>query len=179
MLTNSKKKLWVALAACYFTVGEAAAEDPVDRGNIFVSASYGYQFFDNKRTLEDRSYGGVALGLSFTTSWSASLFYSRMKAELSSGERHRFENYYLQGKHYFMASNPVRPYVVAGVGETFLAEGNITSDATIHSGVGVHWVVNPKVAFQVDYRYFYSFNGEFNDQSTMASLVYRFAEGER
>ncbi len=59
------------------------------------------------------------------------------------------------------------------------AEGKLYSDTVVHSGVGLHWVLHPKWALQVDYRYFKGFGDGYADQTLMSTVVYRFADGEK
>lgn len=173
-----KKRIWL-LVGLIFSAGQANAEDPVDTSIIFMSATLGYYDFDSDRYLDNREFGGLSLGLHFNRQWSASLFYSRSHPESTVEENHRFENYYVQGKYYWMGQETLRPYLVFGLGEILQGEGKVSSETTLHSGVGVHWVIDPKWALQADWRYMYSFDDSNNDQTLMTTIVYRFGEGER
>ena len=171
-----KAALLVVFCLCS---GSAFAEDPVTKSIVFLSASYGYIDYDNDRDLKDRDMGGVALGLHFNRKWSASLFYSRSHPDSELGGSDRFENYYAQGKYYWRSEDSLRPYVVVGLGEMLGAEGKAYSDTVIHTGIGLHWTLQPKWALQLDYRYFKGFGDGFADQTLMSTIVYRFAEGEK
>ena len=182
MRIDSNPSLFIqtlALALVFVLPVSANAQDPVDRSIIFMAANYGYMNYDADRQFDDRDFGGVTMGLHFNRRWSASLFYSRSHPDNQTGDNNRFENYYVQGKRYWREHSPWRPYVVLGLGEMLQGEGRVASDAAIHGGVGVHWAINPKWAWQLDYRYFYAFNDSFQEQSLMASIVYRVGDGER
>ncbi|MBV1916257.1 MAG: porin family protein [Pseudomonadales bacterium] len=155
------------------------AEQPVDYSVIFISASYGYTAYDSDRNIKDDSIRGAALGLHIGRRWSASLFYSRADPSSTVGEDYRYENYYTQGKYYFLVETNLRPYVVFGIGEVMIEKQSVSSDTAVHSGVGVHWALSPKWAVQFDYRYFYEKKNSHTDQSVMSTLVYRFGDGER
>lgn len=155
-----------------------AQEDPVDRGIVMLGLSYGYYDFDKERLLDNRDFGGMSLGLHFTKSFSMALFYSRTYATIESNEKRRFENYFVEGSWYFNTDSVLRPYLVAGLGETLQGEGKIADDTTMQLGLGLNWVINPKWSLRGDWRYLQVLDESAADQMFMTTLVYRFQDGE-
>lgn len=169
----------LALIASLFMPIAAHAEDPIDRSIIFVAAHAGLIHFDSKRHFEDRDFGGLSLGLHLNRSWSTSLFYSRSHPESGLGRNVRFENYFVQVKHYWRGESQWRPYLVGGLGETIQDREEDRSSTTAHAGLGMHYAINAKWAGQLDYRYFSALHDGFQDKTLMTSLIYRFGTGER
>lgn len=166
----------IALLSMSFTV---QAEDPIDRSIIFIAANFGFMNFDADRQFKDRDFGGVSLGLHLNRTWSTSLFYSRSHPESSLGRNFRFENYFVQVKHYWREHERLRPYITGGLGETILDREQSSSDTTAHAGVGLHYAINEKWAGQMDVRFFNSLSEGLKEESLMGSIVYRFGKGER
>ena len=169
----------LALTAFLLMPFAAQAEDPIDRSIIFVAANAGFINFDSKRQFEDRDFGGLSLGLHLNRSWSTSLFYSRSHPESGLGRNVRFENYFVQVKHYWRGVSQWRPYLVSGLGETILDREQKSSSTTAHLGLGMHYAISAKWAGQLDYRYFSALKDGFQDTTLMTSLIYRFGKGER
>lgn len=166
--------------AIFLSVSFAAqAQDPIDRSIIFIAGSYGYMKFDDAKQFEDRTIGGISLGLHLNRTWSTSLFYSRSHPESQLGRNYRYENYFVQIKRYWREHSPWRPYLTAGLGEAILDRENDSANTTGHVGVGMHYAINKKWAGQLDYRYFSALHESFQEQSLMTSIVYRFGKGER
>lgn len=181
MLINSKINVrcaWVAAMLAVWLSHSLAQADPVDPGIITVAASYGSYDFADQRNLDNRDFAGAALGLHFSKSFSTALYYSRSHAEGDVNDKRRFENYYVEGLFYGNTESQWRPYVALGLGEILQAEGKISSETTLHTGLGLHWRLSPKWALRADWRYFYSFDEDIADQTFMTTAVFRFAGGE-
>jgi hypothetical protein len=159
-----------------------ANAETITTGIVELTAGAGYYHFDSKRDIEDTPYYGMGLGMYFGRSHAIVVNYSKAWSEdkYTTTEEVKIRKFHIDGMHFFNAEHNVRPFVVAGFGNTDVTEGNNTKYDETHfnGGFGLHYRFTPNWSMRADARNFYSIDTETNDQTLMMTVAYRFAGGE-
>ncbi|QSP93880.1 porin family protein [Marinobacter salinisoli] len=175
MFISSERWRLIVFSVLLVAATAAQCADPVTRRIIYFGATYGQYDFASKRGLDDRQFPGVSLGLQFTEQVSMALFYTRADVTANDGRpRYRLENYFLEGAWYFNIAERFRPYVVAGIGETQEAKGDISAATTVNGGAGIKWRFNQHWAAKLDGRALFSLDDDLTDKAIMTSIEYHF-----
>lgn len=159
------------------------AEDEIDSSIIEFSAGTGYMAFDSERSMTDEPFGGFSMGVAFSRHWSFLLQYTRLNNEFQGEQTYdvKVQKYHVDTIYHFNTENNWRPYVVAGIGEIefkrSIAEDDDEYQANL--GLGLAYRFTPNWFLRCDARNFFSLGQTRNDQTYMASLVYRVGSGER
>jgi len=158
----------------------SSTKDPVDTGIIGVSYGVGQTNLDDTWGVEGDSTTEYSLGLYFTRQFSSRVIYSKDKfTDRLTHAEINYENYSLDSQYYFNAKNDLRPYLIAGFGETLWLREIDTKRFQVNAGVGVHYKLNSNFALQLDWRFYHSTNAKTSDHNTSFRLVYLLGNGER
>jgi len=158
-------------------------KDPIDTGIIGISYGAGYISADDRWQVENDQTIEYSLGLYFTRTYSARVFYSKAKlANLNNGislSDVYYETYSLDGQYYFNTQNDFRPYITAGFGEIIWQKNDELKTFQVNLGTGVHYKLNNNFALQADWRHYHSTRTNTSENAFSARVVYLFGKGER
>lgn len=136
----------------------AVANDDIE--TIYINPFAGYQYFDDKRDLDEEATYGFGLEYRFLPQWAVEAVYSRANPDIkgSSGDVD-FEEVRVDGLYYFGSqSDKVNPYLAAGVGHADFDGGTSTTPGTEHDetrvnlGGGVRYNMTDLVSLRADLR---------------------------
>ena len=151
--------------------------DPVDTGIVGLSAGGIWVDLDNKWGLNNAYGRQFSLGLYFTRNFSTRLSYSRAESEArQNNDKLVYENYGLDMQYYLNSQSDWRPFLSAGVGEIMFEKKQ--TYLQINGGLGLHYKINNNWAVQSDYRHYYSFRTNTNENQLGTAIIYRFGKGE-
>ena len=132
------KKFYLSavMAATPIVTGSAAmAAD--DTGVWYVSPMAQYHFLDNKRVSQSDVGYQLGLGYDFASNLAAELNYGQGGFKIkNSGASQRLTNYSLDLLWKFMPESTVRPYLLAGAGETEDSIGGVNNHHAAAAEVG-------------------------------------------
>ena len=158
------------------------AKDIVDRSIIELSPGLGYYTFDSERNLTDTEMAGMGFGIHFSRRWATILNYTASNPEGTgsiAGEQVDMQNFHVDIYRYFNIKQPLRPYVVAGLGRmNIVYEGYDDWDTQWNGGLGLSYRITPKWFVRGDGRILYTQSGHYTDYAYMLQLVFRLLEGE-
>lgn len=150
----------VALLAAAIST-PALAEDDIQ--TVYLNPFAGYQYFGDKRDLDEEATYGFGLEYRFLPQWAVEAVYSRSEPDrkYTSGDVD-FEEMRVDGLYYFGSqSDKLNPYLAAGVGHADFDGGTVTTPGTEHDetrvnlGGGLRYNVTDLVSLRGDVRAFH------------------------
>jgi len=143
---------------------------------IYLNPFAGYQYFGDKRDLDESDTYGVGIEYRFLPNWAVEAVYSRANAERKyTGGSTDFDEIRVDGTYYFAGPDRAwNPYVSVGAGHAnFDGTGPSTpgfnSDETrVNLGAGIRYNISDRVSLRGDLREFHGIDESTFD--TMASL---------
>ncbi|MFC4258041.1 OmpA family protein [Marinobacter lacisalsi] len=154
---NTLRPLSAAILAAAVTT-PTLANDDIE--TIYINPFAGYQYFDDKRDLDEEATYGFGLEYRFLPQWAVEAVYSTANPDIkgSSGDVD-FDEVRVDGLYYFGSqSEKVNPYLAAGVGHADFDGGTTTTPGTEHDetrvnlGGGVRYNVTDLVSLRADLR---------------------------
>ncbi len=168
----------VALAAAISTPALAQ-----DRQTIYLNPFAGYQYFGDKRDLDEAGTYGFGLEYRFLPQWAVEAVYSRAEPDLkyNSGDVD-FDEVRVDGLYYFgNQSDKVNPYLAMGVGHADFDGGPTVTPGTNHDetrvnlGGGVRYNVTDLVSLRGDLRAFHGIDESTFDAQVSAGISLAFS----
>lgn len=179
---NNMKKMHSFILACV-GVASIASFSTAYAGNRANTATLtlgaGYEYFTDKRKIENTSMPMVMLGYNFTQHWGAEallgIFNTDFKSSVNDDRQINGTLFALDAMYHF---NPFRsvvePFVLAGVGATGLnpnrQDGH--NEGNINAGLGAQIFFDKSIAFRVEARDFYTWVGGKNDYMFDAGVTF-------
>jgi OOP family OmpA-OmpF porin len=137
-----KKFLLGAVMAATAIVTGSTALAADDTGAWYVSPMAQYHFLDNKRVSKSDVGYQLGLGYDFASNLAAELNYGQGGFKIkNSGASQRLTNYSLDLLWKFMPESTVRPYLLAGAGETEDSIGGVNNHHAAAAEVGAGLLV--------------------------------------
>jgi len=159
------------------------AADEVTRDIVEISAVVGYYGFDNERNIDDAAMAGFGLGLHPSRRWAVLLNYAALNTTTNANSVSKkvdMQKYHVDGYRFFNTENRLRPYLVAGFGQTDLvSEGSTINKNMFNAGFGISYKMTPSWFVRTDARIFANTDNSYNDSALTLTLGYRFAGGEK
>jgi OOP family OmpA-OmpF porin len=179
-----RKRLYLAAASfCLATVVFADNQ----AGQFTISPMVGYFDFSNAFNVKNSALPSVSFGYNFTDNWGTELLIGGVDSDRTDvNQRARVGISGLDGVYFFNSTNGFQPYLLAGVGLTYMRPNgtisptNLNGDdeytqTALNGGGGVEYSLDQYAALRADLRDFYQMNGSHN--SFMASVGMTFFIG--
>lgn len=170
------RPLAIAALASSFAVPALAERQET----IYLNPFAGYQYFGDKRDLDESGTYGVGVEYRFLPHWAVEAVYSRADADRKylSGSTN-FDEVRLDGTYYFAGPDrPWNPYVSMGVGYAdFDGTGPSTpgfnhDETRVNLGAGVRYNINDYVSLRGDLREFHGIDeSTFDTQASVGISV--------
>lgn len=160
------KKTCFAILLILITASAFAA----DKGEIYLSPTVGYHFFDNDHGLDDKIEGGLRYGYFFMKDHAAELEADYTKTDYDAGGDKSVTSLSLSAVRYFNYNYYYKPFVFLGVGGLF-HENNMGS---LVAGIGARFIVNEKISFDARVKDMLHSIGARNDIIPSVSLNIHF-----
>lgn len=161
----------------------ALAEDDIQ--TVYLNPFAGYQYFGDKRDLDEEATYGFGLEYRFLPQWAVEAVYSRSEPDrkYTSGDVD-FEEMRVDGLYYFGSqSDKLNPYLAAGVGHADFDGGTVTTPGTEHDetrvnlGGGLRYNVTDLVSLRGDVRAFHGIDESTFDAQVSAGISLAFSRG--
>ena len=158
----------------------AIAQEKVQ--TIYINPFVGYQYFDDKRELDEEFTWGAGLEYRFLPQWAVEAVYSRSEPDRknASGDVD-FEEIRVDGLYYFGSQNDkVNPYLAAGIGHADFDGGTVRTPGTEHDetrvnlGGGVRYNLTDMVSLRGDIRAFHGIDESTFDAQVSAGISLAF-----
>ncbi|MGM0571445.1 OmpA family protein [Marinobacter sp.] len=179
---NTFRPFGAALLAAAIST-PALAQDDIQ--TIYLNPFAGYQYFDDKRDLDEEATYGFGLEYRFLPQWAVEAVYSRSEPDrkYTSGDVD-FEEMRVDGLYYFGSqSDKLNPYLAAGVGHADFDGGTVTTPGTEHDetrvnlGGGLRYNVTDLVSLRGDVRAFHGIDESTFDAQVSAGISLAFSRG--
>jgi len=163
------RSIVVAALASSFAVSALAERQET----IYLNPFAGFQYFDDKRDLDESGTYGVGIEYRFLPNWAVETVYSRADAnrKYDSGAAD-FDEVRVDGTYYFAGPDHTwNPYVSVGAGRARFdgtAPGINSDETRVNLGAGVRYNISDRVSLRGDLREFHGIDDSTFD--TMASL---------
>ena len=158
-------------------------KDNVTANIVEISPGIGYFNFNSESGLEDDIMGSLGLGLHFSRSWAMLLHYSAINSSIpvkASRSHVDAVKYHVDVLRFFNTEKPLRPYLVAGLGEIDMVyEGIKNKDTQLNGGLGLYYKLSPNWSVRTDVRIFANLSEHYNDNAITMTFGYRFIDGEQ
>ena len=138
-------------------------------GDLTVTAGAGYDYFSNKRWMENTGIPFGIIGYNLTDHWGVEgllgFFYTTSRDLATFGKDVSGTMFALDAVYHFSPYKFAQPYFLAGPGVMgFSPNGNdANNEGNLNAAVGVELFTNEIVAFRIEARDFYTFVGGKND----------------
>ncbi|SET45243.1 MULTISPECIES: OmpA family protein [Marinobacter] len=172
----------VALLAAAIST-PALADDDIQ--TVYLNPFAGYQYFGDKRDLDEEATYGFGLEYRFLPQWAVEAVYSRSEPDrkYTNGDVD-FEEMRVDGLYYFGSqSDKLNPYLAAGVGHADFDGGTVTTPGTEHDetrvnlGGGLRYNVTDLVSLRGDVRAFHGIDESTFDAQVSAGISLAFSRG--
>lgn len=160
------KKLYLAILLVLLTTSAFAAE----KGEMYLSPTVGYHFFDNDHGLDDMTEGGLRYGYFLATDLAAELEADYTKTDYDTGGDKSVTSLSLSAVKFFNYNYYYKPFVFIGLGGLF-HENNMGS---LVAGIGARFIVNDKISFDARVKDMLHSIGARNDIIPSVSLNIHF-----
>lgn len=138
-------------------------------GALTFTLGGGYVYLNDKRELENKAAGMVAVDYDLTEHWGV----EGMLASLSTHYKNEAQDtrhvsgtiFALDGVYHFLTDNKFQPYVLAGVGVIGLSPGRYEANnsGNINAAVGAQLFLTQTFSLRVEARDLYTWEGARND----------------
>lgn len=154
---NAMRPLSAAIIAAAVSTPTLADDD---LQTIYINPFAGYQYFDDKRDLDEEATYGFGLEYRFLPQWAVEAVYSTANPDIKDGGGDvDFDEVRVDGLYYFGSqSDTVNPYLAAGVGHADFDGGTVTTPGTEHDetrvnlGGGVRFNMTDLLSLRADLR---------------------------
>lgn len=147
------------------------------RDTIYINPFAGFQYFDDKRSLDESATYGFGLEYRFLPNWALEAVYSRANADRKNNAGDSdFEEIRVDGTYYFAGPEETwNPYVSAGVGHAdfgvdsssaIRTAGTNHDETRVNVGTGIRYNVTDTFSVRGDLREFHGI-----DESTFDTQV--------
>lgn len=149
-------------------------------GAITLSLAYGYDYFSDKREMQNTGLPLVILGYNFSKQWGVEALFSMFTTHFQSsvhddrdidGTILAFDAVYR-----FLSYRFMEPYVLAGLGAIGLNpnRNDAHNEGNINAGIGTQLFISKSIAFRLEARDFYTIVGGKNDIILDAGMTFLF-----
>ncbi|MEO8402395.1 MAG: porin family protein [Gammaproteobacteria bacterium] len=162
------KKVLVTSISVLALAGSALAIAGNRPGAFSVRLGEGYEFFAQKRHIENTSTPNIELGYDFNNRWGimagAYLINTDTKDATPNQGVHGFQ-YFVDGVYRFNTYGNFAPYALGGIGVTSLkpSGSNPTDQINVNLGIGADYFIADSIALGADVRDLYTLSGGKND----------------
>lgn len=170
---NTKRSVASAVVAACLAVPAVAEER---RDTIYINPFAGFQYFDDKRSLDESATYGFGIEYRFLPNWAIEGVYSRANADHKYGSGDSdFEEVRVDGTYYFAGPEEKwNPYVSLGAGHADFGNdssrmgtsGSNHDETRVNVGTGVRYNVTDSFSLRGDLREFHGI-----DESTFDTQV--------
>lgn len=170
---NKPRTLSAAILAA--AIGTPAlADDGIE--TLYINPFAGYQYFDDKRDLDEEATYGFGIEYRFLPQWAVEAVYSTADPEIKNSSTDvDFEEIRVDGLYYFgRQSDTINPYLAAGVGHADFDGGSVTTPGTEHDetrvnlGGGVRFNMTDMLSLRADLRALHGVDeSTFDAQATL------------
>lgn len=178
---NAIRPLGAAILAA--AISTPAFADDIE--TVYLNPFAGYQYFDDKRDLDEEATYGFGLEYRFLPQWAVEAVYSRSRPDrkYTSGDVD-FEEIRVDGLYYFGSQDDkLNPYLAAGAGHADFDGGDAQTPGTNHDetrvnlGGGVRYNVTDLVSLRGDVRAFHGIDESTFDAQVSAGISLAFSRG--
>lgn len=164
-----KNVICCAIASTLILLGSHNASASNRPGAVTLTPGIGYDFFANKRNLNNTAVlPTIALAYNFTEQWALEGMYGSLTtnykpANMQGGTNGRL--YTIAGLYRFTPHGMFEPYVSAGLGVLYLNPNgsDANSQADLNAGIGTQIFFDKSVALRGEVRDLYTMSGGKND----------------
>lgn len=174
------------LVALVFAAQWAVAEErDIDTGILELGLGGGSYWTDSGRNLEASASFGATMGLHPTPRWAFLLSYQTFESDDTrpQGETDvEVKKYHVDAHYYFRPDQPLRPYLVGGLGEIeVIGQRRKPSGSRIRDketlligGAGLSYTLSPRWAVRSELSHAYSLDERHGDNTLQFIVAYRF-----
>lgn len=176
------KKMHSFILACV-GVASIASFSTAYAGNRANTATLtlgaGYEYFTDKRKIDNTSMPVVMLGYNFTQHWGAEallgIFNTNFKSSVNDNRQINGTLFALDAMYHFSPfRNVIEPFILAGAGATGLnpnrQDGH--NEGNINAAIGTQIFIDKSIAFRIEARDFYTWVGGKNDYMFDAGVTF-------
>lgn len=179
---NTLRPLSAAILAAAVSA-PAVADDDIQ--TIYINPFIGYQYFDDKRGLDEEETYGFGLEYRFLPQWAVEAVYSTANPDIKDGGGDvDFDEIRLDGLYYFGdQSDKLNPYLAAGVGHADFDGGTMKTPGTEHDetrvnvGGGVRYNMTDLLSLRGDLRALHGIDDSTFDAQATLGLSLAFSRG--
>ncbi|WP_328189658.1 OmpA family protein [Marinobacter sp. OP 3.4] len=179
---NTLRPLSAAIIAAAIST-PALADD--DLQTIYINPFAGYQYFDDKRDLDEEATYGFGLEYRFLPQWAVEAVYSTANPDIKDGGGDvDFDEVRVDGLYYFGSQEDRwNPYLAAGAGHADFDGGTMKTPGTNHDetrvnlGGGVRYNVTDLLSLRGDLRAFHGIDESTFDAQASLGLSLAFSRG--
>lgn len=156
----------VSLASILVFTTASAGNRP---GAATVTVGGGYEWFTQKRKIDNTGLGLIQLGWDFTQNWGVTAMYAGFNTNFKDSQNDNRSVsgslFTFNGVYHFPVNEIFQPFVMFGVGITGInpAITDANNEGNINAGLGAQVFVHKSIAFQVEGRDLYTLVGGKND----------------
>jgi hypothetical protein len=149
-------------------------------GPWMINPTVGYFHYASKRHVDPQAIAGLGAGYSLSDQAQVEFWVGHLSSNYSDRNDDRNIKgylYNLDGLYLFLPASPVQPYILGGLGETYLkpATGNDpTTEAHIQAGAGVSYLMSAQISARADVEDMVTMAGGKHDILANAGLVFYF-----
>ena len=156
------------------SLGTAFAEG--EGSGFTISPMVGKAFFAKNRSLENEQFTSIAFGYEFDDKWAAELAYLTLEPEVEDSVLEVDIDHYRLDGLYHLAQGKLRPYVVAGLGESELELNSAIKehDTFANLGVGVKYALSSFFFLRSDVRLVQGLDSGESDYLAGVGALFKF-----